>query len=334
MPNILANKLYDISTIDSAQASVDIYKKLVNDFPILYAKYGEISAYLGYLKKDAAILNKAMEIIIYSFSINKEEQPLFCAFTGMAIFYLNSDKKEHINLREHYLETSKQLNNEDSHVYLIYGLHYLQQVNFTKAKENFLLAIQYNQNLLKAYEELLKLAESEEDTESILRYQNEIKRIKKNIPKKFLKLQVAQEEPKKSEEIQKPKKFQVEISQESLNLAKKHFSQGSIFYTKGNYEKAKIEYEKAIKLDSTNAAYHYRLGMVLQDMFLSDKAIIEFKKTIKYDEKFLEAYKSLGILYAQFGDNAKAREAFTQYLKLNPNVKDADKIKKLLSSLR
>jgi predicted Zn finger-like uncharacterized protein len=316
----LARKYFNLTVIDNYEKIIFLYKKLLDKYQnvILVSEYAEILAFLGYETNNKNYSRESLEYTIFSFSINKDNLNLSHSFRAMALYYIaHDDKKEYEKLTEHYLNFC----NPDAYTYYVWGLYFLKQAEIKKAKENFIQTIEIDPDNIRAHKELLKLAETNEDKEKIIFHKNELSRIKKTLGGK---------ETKESE----VKKSILEISPEVLENAKKHYVQGNMYYTKGNYEQAKEEYEQAIKLNPENAMYHYRLGLALQDLFLSDKAIKEFKKAIEYDSNFYDAYKSIGILYAQFGENKKAREALEKYIQLNPNARDIIKIKKLLTNMK
>ena len=109
------------------------------------------------------------------------------------------------------------------------------------------------------------------------------------------------------------------------------------------FPEAQAELTKAAQLDPTSAGkYYYNLGAVLVNTGQTDQALDAFKKAIAADPNYAEAYLQYGITLmgkATLGSDGKmvpvagTAEAFQKYLELQPNGKDAETAKQMLTSL-
>lgn len=252
-----------------------------------------------------------------------------------------------------YLSAAANMAPSDSYTLTYTGLYYKDSGFALKAKTNFAKAIEIDKENVIARRELLEFAKTENNQEEVEIHKLSLETIESNLFIAFPKLQreeVVEEPPKKEVIKEKPKvepkkepappkeePVQVEKPQapkvSDSKSAKEHFAKGSYFYTKGNYAQARREYELAVKVSPKNTTYRYRLGVTYQDLFESENAIKEFKKVLELDSNFYQAYKNLGVLYAQLGENAQAKTYLNRYLSLNPNADDSAEIRRLLQEL-
>jgi len=109
------------------------------------------------------------------------------------------------------------------------------------------------------------------------------------------------------------------------------------------FPEAQAELTKAAQLDPTSAGkYYYNLGAVLVNTGQTDQAVEAFKKAIDADPNYAEAYYQYGVTLlgkASLGPDGKmvpvagTAEAFQKYLELQPNGKDAEAAKQMLTTL-
>lgn len=62
-------------------------------------------------------------------------------------------------------------------------------------------------------------------------------------------------------------------------------------------------------------------------------AILRFREAAKWNPTYAEAYLRLAQASEKINDDAGARKAYSKYLEVSPNAKDAAKIKKKIASL-
>ncbi len=107
---------------------------------------------------------------------------------------------------------------------------------------------------------------------------------------------------------------------------------GDFYLTLKNYDKAIIEYKKALKI-LPNDAYirhnlgiaHYNLGIIYHESNEYCRAIKEYEKAIEINPQDIDVYYNLGIAYYLKGNYKKAAFAFTKVLEIDPNNEKAKK---------
>ncbi len=107
----------------------------------------------------------------------------------------------------------------------------------------------------------------------------------------------------------------IEISQDSFLP---YFSLGAIYALQGEFISAQRYLEAAIELEPLPQA-HYLLGTIFYEKGQLDKAIRSFQTAVKIDPEYEEAIYYLGLCYLDRNWNRKAMECFQQALELNPN---------------
>ena len=104
---------------------------------------------------------------------------------------------------------------------------------------------------------------------------------------------------------------------DDLNLA------GNNFYAENEYQKAIIEYDKAILLDAHFGIAHYNKGLALYNVNKFDSSIIEFTKTIELDKNYYLAYNSRGRAFYSMNDYENAVLDYTKAISIKNDYKDA-----------
>ena len=93
---------------------------------------------------------------------------------------------------------------------------------------------------------------------------------------------------------------------------------GEVYRKEMNWAAASTEYQKALAQDDRSAVAHNRLGMAQLWMVQPSEAAKSFEAALKRNPKFEQAHLNLAMTYQWYlpGNDAKALEAFQQYLKL------------------
>ncbi|RMG21685.1 MAG: tetratricopeptide repeat protein [Deltaproteobacteria bacterium] len=89
---------------------------------------------------------------------------------------------------------------------------------------------------------------------------------------------------------------------------------GNLLLSKGDKEKAKQNYEKALEIDKGNAEAYYRLGALMREAKDYDKAIDYFNKAVAVREHYPEVYEAMGWIYMDQGHYNDALPLFAQAL--------------------
>ncbi len=85
-------------------------------------------------------------------------------------------------------------------------------------------------------------------------------------------------------------------------------------YEQGKYSDAVVEFDKILKLNSTNATVYYYRAMTFDALNDYEKAIADYKSTLKYAPEMYIAYYSLGVDYDALGDYKSAKENYNKYV--------------------
>lgn len=98
---------------------------------------------------------------------------------------------------------------------------------------------------------------------------------------------------------------------------------------------AEIQLGEAIKLNNPGPSAHYYLGMTLVKTRKYPEAQSELELAVKNGgDNIALAHRYLGGLYQAAHRNKEAADELEKYLKLDPKVKDADRIKQSIADLR
>jgi tetratricopeptide (TPR) repeat protein len=96
----------------------------------------------------------------------------------------------------------------------------------------------------------------------------------------------------------------------------------------------KAKAAEAQKKLPANAAALFNEAARLINQGKDGEAEATLKQAVAADEKFAVAWYELGMVYVRTSKNAEAKEAFTKYLALEPNGKDAATAKEMLSYIK
>lgn len=111
----------------------------------------------------------------------------------------------------------------------------------------------------------------------------------------------------------------VNIPPSEKGNASSYFEQGIKWYDVQNWQKARNNFEQAIKIDGQNAEYQAYLGLASAEMNDGEQAIRAWKKAVELKPDKPEYKINLGKVYSQFGKPQKAVEVWQLVLKQTPN---------------
>ena len=96
--------------------------------------------------------------------------------------------------------------------------------------------------------------------------------------------------------------------------------------------------KKALNVREENPLCHYYLGKIAletgSDTRAVDRSITRFNKAIEYDSKYAPAYRDVGLAYYRKGNNKLAIKNLEEYLKLEPEAKDAKQVRTAIEDLK
>ncbi len=107
----------------------------------------------------------------------------------------------------------------------------------------------------------------------------------------------------------------IQISQDSFLP---YFSLGAIYTLQSRYLRAQKFLQKAIEIEPMPQA-HYLLGTIFYEKGQLDRAIRSLQAALKLDPEYEEAIYHLGLCYLDRNWNRKAMQCFQEALELNPN---------------
>ena len=108
---------------------------------------------------------------------------------------------------------------------------------------------------------------------------------------------------------------------------------GSLRQATGDFNGAKLAFEKAIAIDPTFAIGHFNLGMTLKRIGQLPAAIAQYKEAIQLQPDYAEAYQNLGVVLLKIGQVSPSIEAFQQAISLHEQ-RNPDEAKRLKQGLK
>jgi Tfp pilus assembly protein PilF len=124
----------------------------------------------------------------------------------------------------------------------------------------------------------------------------------------------------------------VGIDPNDLNL---RLNYGVALLNQKKFEAAETELRLVIQKNADSLAANYYLGLTLISEQKFDEAQSVFEKLIKNGgDKIALAHRSLGGIYLRNNQYRKAADELEKYLKVEPNVADAEKIRGTIKELR
>ena len=94
---------------------------------------------------------------------------------------------------------------------------------------------------------------------------------------------------------------------------------GLVDYSLKNYQQALILFRKAISIYPHHASFHSHLGNTLKELGRYSEALESYDQAIRIDPKFAQAFMNRGLLLRAQGRYAEALASFTNSIQLDPN---------------
>jgi len=111
-----------------------------------------------------------------------------------------------------------------------------------------------------------------------------------------------------------------------------HYNLGELYLKDGRVEDAIVRFQTALQLDPKTPETYAKLGEIYLAQKKWELADFYFKKCIEIETRFPHVFKNLGILHFYHLKNLKESLLyFSRSLALDPNQKEAEEIRKLLS---
>ncbi len=101
-------------------------------------------------------------------------------------------------------------------------------------------------------------------------------------------------------------------------VANAYINRGVAYDSKGEYDRAIEDYDKAIALNPNDASFYYNRGNTYDYKGEYDRAITDYDQAIALDPKLAPAYGNRGLVYARKGENDRAIMDFNKAIALEP----------------
>ena len=85
-----------------------------------------------------------------------------------------------------------------------------------------------------------------------------------------------------------------------------YYNRGSAYMNKGQYDRAILCFDKAVKINKNSAQAYCNRGTAYYEKKEYDRAILDFNKAVKINTKFAHAYYNRAVVYAIKGEYDKA----------------------------
>jgi tetratricopeptide (TPR) repeat protein len=93
---------------------------------------------------------------------------------------------------------------------------------------------------------------------------------------------------------------------------------GTLYYERGNLERASEYFLRALELDEENALAHFNLGSVLEEVGEMEEARRHLRQAVRLDPDYSDAHYNLAFVCEKLSAFAEAREHWQAYVKLEP----------------
>ena len=103
---------------------------------------------------------------------------------------------------------------------------------------------------------------------------------------------------------------------------RQHIRLGNKYFRSGAYEKADLEYQKALSINENNTQAIYNHGCAAMQLGQDSLAVIQFQKAGQAETNKIRkamAYHNIGVLFHNHQDYANAIEAYKEALRNNPH---------------
>ena len=98
--------------------------------------------------------------------------------------------------------------------------------------------------------------------------------------------------------------------------------QGIDLYNKGAFEKALLNFDRALEKDPSNPAVYFNKGQALYEMNKYDQAVACYDEAVRLDPNFADAWNCRGMSYFNLKQFDKAIESVDKAIAINGNNAD------------
>jgi lipoprotein NlpI len=112
-----------------------------------------------------------------------------------------------------------------------------------------------------------------------------------------------------------------QISGKSLAFA--FYRRGNGYHEKGDYDRAILDYDQAIRLNPSHANAFSNRGVAYARKGDYDRAIQDYDEAIRLNPNHADAFSNRGVAYGRKGDYDRAIQNYDEAIRLNPNHANA-----------
>lgn len=99
-------------------------------------------------------------------------------------------------------------------------------------------------------------------------------------------------------------------------------SRGKTYFDMGNTEKAMADYDRAIEMNPENAEFYVNRGAAYGRLGKLNEALSDFNQGVKFDPEWPNAYLNRSLAFSQTGQHQKALDDINTFLRYSPNRGD------------
>jgi|AVFP01.1.fsa_nt_gi tetratricopeptide (TPR) repeat protein len=300
--NMLAN-LYQQK--GNTQESIELFEKLKLKYPEDPFIYISLSDYY----RDAGDKEKARQNLEEAFAL--ETMDIDTRVSILMNFYNQTETNEELKeLSFRLLEETVEAYPEEAKAWAIYGDFLIRDGKSKDAREKYLKALEHDKSKWVIWSQLMFLDSELADNESLITHSKEAIDLFPNQALSYFLNGIAhyQEETYDTayQSLNQASKLVVGNPQMEMQI---YGSMGDAAYQIGNYQDAWKSYERALKIDPTNAYvlnnYAYFLSLQKKDL---DKAAKMSKETVNQEPNSATYLDTYGWILFQMGDYSEAEK--------------------------
>jgi tetratricopeptide (TPR) repeat protein len=106
-------------------------------------------------------------------------------------------------------------------------------------------------------------------------------------------------------------------------LAFAFYRRGNGYHEKGDYDRAILDYDQAVRLNPSHANAFSNRGVAYARKGDYDRAIQNYDEAIRLNPNHADAFSNRGVAYARKGDYDRAIQNYDEAIRLNPNHANA-----------
>ena len=131
-----------------------------------------------------------------------------------------------------------------------------------------------------------------------------------------------QDSTDKSTQVEKVEPVQAEAAAKAkLNVnVNAHIQKGDSLIKQGQFKRAIVEYDKAIRLNPKYALAYNNRGIAYRRLKQYRRAIEDYNTTLRLNPKFAKAYYNRGISYLNLKQYRRAIQDYNEAIRLNPSL--------------